>query len=115
MLRHALKLSLLMLPLAACTFGAPPHPPSAAQQADLAACTSQANAYERAHDYESISRVPQFATPFQGISGQYDVTDRLAERHQRDDMIENCVRNANPAYVGHAATLPEPRIVGPAQ
>lgn len=112
MFRPILTLSALVLPLAACTFGAPP--PSASQQANLAVCTQQANAYERAHDFAWISRTDQFATPFQGTPNQNYVTNRLAEIHARRDMINNCVRNANPDYVGNGAKLPEPKIIGPA-
>ena len=115
MFRYALTPSALMLPLAGCTFGAPPRSQSAAQQANLAACTSQANAYERARDYEYLSRTQNFATPLQGTPNQNYVTNRLAEIHQRRDMINNCVHNANPAYVGGGTALPEPRIVGPAK
>lgn len=109
-----LMLPMLMLPLAGCTFGAPP-PASAAERADLAACTRQANALERAQDYEYLSRTDQYATPFQGTPDQQYVTNRLAAIHARRDMIGNCMRNSNPAYVGNGAALPEPRIVGPAR
>ncbi|BAJ79515.1 hypothetical protein [Acidiphilium multivorum] len=112
--RPILTLALLILPLAACTFGAPP-PASPAEQADIAACTQQANAYERARDYAYLSRTDQFATPFQGTPDQGSRFDRLAEIHARRDMISRCVRNANPAYVGSGASLPEPTIVGPAR
>ncbi|CAG4904776.1 unnamed protein product [Acidocella sp. C78] len=110
--RPILTLALLSLPLAACTFGAPP-PASPAERADIAACTRQANAYDRMHDYAYLSRTDQFATPFQGTPDAAAPYDRLARIHARRDMIASCVRNANPAYVGSGAALPAPKIIGP--
>lgn len=112
MLRPILTLCLLILPLAACSFGAPPPP--AQQQADLEVCTQQANAYERAHDSSWISRNEQFATPFQGTPDPQYINNRLAAIHARRGMINNCMRNSNPDYVDNGASMPEPKIIGPA-
>lgn len=114
MFRLTLMISALTVPLAACSFG-PPPPQSATDKADLAACTQQANAINAARHYTYLSRTDQFATPFQGTPNQQYISNRLAQIHERDDRINDCVRNSNPAYAGNGANLPEPQIIGPAQ
>lgn len=114
MLRLILLSTVLTIPLASCTFGAPP-PVSPAEQADLSACTKQANAINQARNYAYLSRTDQYATPFQGTPDQSYVSNRLAQIHDRQDRINRCMRNSNPAYVGNGAELPEPVIVGPSQ
>lgn len=114
MLRLTLMLTVTALPLAACSFGAPP-PQSPADQANLAACTRQAEQINSARHYAYLSRTDQFATPFSGTPNQAYLSNKLAQLHDQEDRINNCVSNANPAYVGSGANLPEPTIVGPAQ
>lgn len=113
MLRLTLMLSAITLPLAACTFGAPP-PQSAADEANLAACTKRAEQINAARHYAYLSRTDQYATPFSGSPNPAYLSNNLAQLHDQEDRIDNCVSNANPAYAGSGATLPEPRIVGPA-
>lgn len=100
--------------LAGCSFGAPP-PQSAADRADLAACQQQAHQIDTARHYTYLSRTEQFATPFNGSPDPAYLTNKLAEEHDQIDRINDCVRNANPAYAGSGAKLPEPTIVGPTQ
>jgi hypothetical protein len=113
MLRLTLMLSVITVPLAACSFGAPP--PSAGAQADLAACTQQAQQVDHARNFAYLSRTDQFATPFSGAPDQQYITNKLAEQHDQIDRINDCVRNSNQAYVGSGGALPAPVIVGPAQ
>lgn len=105
---------LVALMLTACSFGAPP-PQSAADKANLAACTHQAEAINSARHYAYLSRTDQFATPFSGSPDPAYLSNKLAQLHDQEDRINNCVANANPAYAGSGAKLPEPTIVGPAQ
>lgn len=114
MLRLTLMLSAIALPLASCSFGAPP-PQSAADKADLAACTQQARQIDTARHYAYLSRTDQFATPFIGAPNPAYLSDKLAEKHDQIDRINNCVSNANQAYAGTSGALPAPVIVGPAQ
>ncbi|MGC9269123.1 hypothetical protein [Acidiphilium sp.] len=112
MFRLTLLLSVLTMPLAACSFGAPP-PQSAADKANLAACTQRAEQIDAARHYTYLSRTDQFATPFLGTPNPAYLSNKLAEQHDQIDRINNCMKNANPAYVGSGATLPEPTIIGP--
>jgi hypothetical protein len=114
MLRLTLMLSAITLPLAACSFGAPP-PQSAADKADLAACTQQAKQIDTARHYAYLSRTDQFATPFLGSPDPQYITNKLAEQHDQIDRINNCVSDSNKAYAGTGGALPAPVIVGPAQ
>ncbi|MDD2877617.1 MAG: hypothetical protein PHT60_09635 [Acidiphilium sp.] len=114
MLRLTLMLSAITLPLAACSFGAPP-PQSAADKANLAACTHQAEQIDAARHYAYLSRTDQFATPFLGTPNPEYLSNKLAQLHDQEDRINDCVNNANPSYAGSGAALPEPTIIGPTQ
>lgn len=113
MLRLSLMLTVIAIPLAGCSFGAPPQ--SAAEQADLAACTQRADAINAARHYAYLSRTSQFATPLLGTPNQNYMDNKLAQLHDRQDRINACMRDSNPAYAGNGNALPEPRIVGPAE
>jgi hypothetical protein len=106
---------LLALPLIGCSFGAPPQAASASQSADLSACTQAANQINEARHYSYISRTDQMATPLSGLPQQRYITNRLAEIHDRDERIKNCMENGNQANSDQDAGLPEPKIIGPAQ
>lgn len=114
MLRLTLMLSAITLPLAACSFNAP-RPQSAADQANLAACTQRAEQINAARHYAYLSRTDQFATPFLGTPNQSYISNKLAQLHDQEDRINNCVHNENPSYAGSDANLPEPTIIGPSQ
>jgi len=113
MFRLILPILVMSLPLAACSFGAPP--PSPAEQAIRAACTKQANAIDAAQNYVYLSRPNQIDTPFLGPPNPDYLNDKRGALLQRDQRVNDCVRNSNPAYVGTGAGLPEPKIIGPSQ
>lgn len=113
MLRMTLMMTAMALPLAACSFGAPP-PESAADRADLAACTQRADQINAARHYAYLSRTDQYATPFIGSPNPRYLSNKLAQIHDRQDRIDRCVHNSNPTYVGSGGALPEPTIIGPA-
>ncbi len=113
MFRVMLPILVLSLPLAACSFGAPP--PSAAHEAIVAQCTKQVDATDAARDYAFLSQPGQSDTPFLGPPNPAYLYNRQAYLNDRNQRIKDCVRNYNPAYVGSGAGLPEPTIVGPGQ
>ncbi len=109
--RFAFLLLASIVPLAACSFDAPP--PSASQQADQAVCTKRADHIYAARHFAGLSRPDQFATPLSGTPDPHYINNHLAALHARDDRINRCVQLANPAFVGSDAKLPTPRIIGP--
>lgn len=111
--RLTAAIPLLLLPLAACSFGGPPSSPQ--QQAEQAACAQRADAIDAARNYAPLSRTDQFATPLIGAPNPDYLDHTLARRYERHQRIEDCLRNGNEAYVGSGKTLPQPRIVGPEQ
>lgn len=108
-------ISLIALPLMGCTFGAPPEAATSSQSADLNACTQQADRIFAARHYAYLSRTDQMATPRSGLPDQQYIHNRLADIHERDDHIKDCMRNGNPANTGSEAGLPAPQIIGPSQ
>lgn len=106
---------LTILPLMGCSFGAPRPALSSSQSADLSACTRQADQINAARHYAYISRTDQMATPLSGLPDQRYISNRLAQIHDRDERIKNCMRNGNSANAGSDAGLPAPRIIGPEQ
>jgi hypothetical protein len=106
---------LIVLPLMGCSFGAPPPAATPSQSADLSACTQQADQVNAARHYAYISRTDQMATPLSGLPDQRYVSNRLAQLHERDERIRDCMRNGNGANSGTNEGLPAPRIIGPSQ
>lgn len=102
---------LLLLPLGACSFGAPP--PSPQRQAERAACAQRADAIDAARNYAPLSRTDQYGTPLIGAPNPRYLDHTLARRYERHQRIENCLRNDDKAYVGSGKALPQPRIIGP--
>ncbi len=109
---HRLLLPALCLMLAASGCAAPP--PSQAEQADLAACTSQADAAYKAQNYESLSRTEQTGLRYAPMPNHVFDAQQLGAMHVRDDQISDCVNNggtATPVIPG--APLVTPQIIGP--
>ena len=120
MFRLTIPVLLLALPLMGCSFDAPPQAATASQSADLSACTRAANQISEARHYSYISRTDQMATPLSGLPQQRYISNRLAETHDRDERIKNCMENGNQANPDRGAGLPdaglpEPQIIGPAR
>jgi len=102
---------LLLLPSLLAS-GCAKAPPSAADQADLAACTRQADAAYNAQNYDALSRTDQTGLQFPATPTQVFQAQQLGLLHQRDSAITDCVNNgtvANSAIPG--PPLPAPHIV----
>jgi hypothetical protein len=112
MMRPALLAVPIITLLAGCATN---PPPTAAQTADLSACTQQADARDAAHHFAYLSRTDQFGTPREGAPDQTYVSNKLAQLNDRDQDIRNCVNYGNTQTDSlHSAPLPAPRIIGPA-
>jgi hypothetical protein len=90
--------------LGGCSFS---PPPSAADQADLAACTSQADASYDAQNYDALSRTSQNGLRYSATPNQVFDAQRLGSLHQRDDQIADCVNNGSGGGSAQAA-IPGP-------
>ena len=111
--RLTIAIPLLLLPLAACSFGAPP--PSPQQQAVRDACTQRADAIDAARNYVPLSRTDQYGTPLIGSPDPQYLDHIMARRYERNRRIQDCAQNGNESYVGTGKSLPAPRIIGPTQ
>lgn len=85
-----------ILPLAAvllaggCSVSAPP---SAADQADLDACTRQADAAYNAQNVEALSRTDQTGVRYSATPNHVFDAQQLGLLHERDSAITDCVNN----------------------
>jgi hypothetical protein len=98
--------------LAACLLGgcAFSPPASPADQADLAACTSQADATYDAQNYDALSRTSQNGLRYSAMPNQVFDAQRLGSLHQRDDQITDCVNNGSGGSAQAAIPGPPPAI-----
>lgn len=118
MVRLMPAILLLAMPLLGCSFNQPPPgaaPASTASAAEYAACRQQANRQFSARHHAYLSRTEQMSTPLSGLPNQEYVSNRLADLHEYDDSIRQCVENGNQANPTTDAGLPEPQIIGPAR
>jgi hypothetical protein len=95
---------------AACLLGgcAVSPPPSAADQADLATCTSQADAAYDAQNYDSLSRTSQNGLRYSATPNQVFQAQQLGSLHERDDSIADCVRSGSGGAASAQAAIPGP-------
>jgi len=101
--------------LAACLLGgcAFSPPPSPADQADLAACTSQADATYDAQNYDALSRTSQNGLRYSAMPNQVFDAQRLGSLHQRDSDITACEENGNGAgAIAPGTPIVTPQIIG---
>ena len=78
--------------LAGCASG---PPPTAAQNADDAACVQAADAAYDAQNYDQLSRTSQTGVRYSATPNHVFDAQRLGSLHVRDSQIMNCERNGN--------------------
>ena len=85
-------------------------PPSAADQANLAACTAQADATYNAQNVDALSRTDQTGVRYSATPNHVFDGEQLGLMHQRDSQISNCVDNGTAsasALPGKPAPAPQ--------
>jgi hypothetical protein len=87
-------------------------PPSAAEQANLAACTSQADAAYNAQNYDALSRTSQNGLRYSATPNHVFDAQQMGSLHARDSQISDCVQNGSGAIGGLPSPAPvPPRII----
>ncbi|HQT65407.1 MAG: hypothetical protein B7Z75_09660 [Acidocella sp. 20-57-95] len=97
-----------LLALSACAT----TPPSAADQANLDACTAKADASYNAQNIDSLSRTDQTGVRYSATPNHVFDGQQLGLMHQRDSQITDCVNNGTASastYTGKP--LPAPQII----
>jgi len=95
--------------LAVCLLaGCATPPPSPADQADLATCTSQADATYDAQNFDALSRTSQNGLRYSATPNQVFDAQRLGSLHDRDDQIAACVDNGTGGAASAQAAIPGP-------
>jgi hypothetical protein len=92
MIRHPL----LLLPLLAVTYCAPPPPPVGQARADaetLAACRQHADQVYNRQYRDQIYTITNTAVPFSAAYAPGVTDSGLAARYAHDNMVSDCVRN----------------------
>jgi hypothetical protein len=106
------RLIFLLMPVLLFVSGCASAPPNAADQADLAACTRQADAAYNAQNYDALSRTDQTGLRFPATPTQVFQAQQLGLQHQRDSAITDCVSNGTAAdSMIPGPPLPTPHIV----
>ncbi len=96
--------------LAACA-----APASDSEQANLAACTQQADAVYQADNYNGLARTGQNGLLYPATPNHVFDAQRMGTLDARNNQIKDCMENGNPeapAAPEPAAPLPAPRIIG---
>jgi len=88
-------------------------PPSQADQANLAACTAQADAAYNAQNYDQLSRTSQNGLLYSPTPSHVFDAQHLGSLHERDDQITDCVNNGTGGTVSASNALPGPAPVAP--
>jgi hypothetical protein len=83
-------------------------PPSQADQADLAACTAQADATYDEQNYDQLSRTSQNGLRYSATPNHVFDAQEMGSLHERDDQINDCVDNGTAGTASAAAALPGP-------
>ncbi len=97
--------------VAGCSYGPPPSP---ADEADAAACTSAADATYKAQNYEVLSRTGQNGLYFAPTPNHVFDTQQLGAMHVRDSQITSCEQHGSGAAGAvPSAPLVTPHIIGP--
>jgi len=95
--------------LAGC---AAPPPPSAAEQAEAATCTAQADASYNAQNYDNLSRTSQDNLRYSPMPNHVFDAQNLGAIHARDSQIASCEQNGDTGGPGLPGAAPAiPRII----
>ena len=87
-------------------------PPSAAEQAELAACTQQADAVYAQSNLNALGRTSQNGLYMAPMPNHVFDGQRMGTLNARNNQIRACMENGNPgAGAPAAASLPAPRII----
>jgi len=107
------SLPFLILPALLLSAGcAMPAPPNAADQADIDACTAQADAAYNAQNIDALSRTDQTGVRFSATPNHVFDAQQLGLLHERDSAITDCVKNGTVANsIVPGPPLPTPHIV----
>ncbi len=92
MMRKMMMAALGCAALAGCAAG---PPPTAAENADAAACTQAADAAYEAQNYDELSRTSQTGVRYSATPNHVFDAQRLGSLHVRDSQITDCERNGN--------------------
>lgn len=104
---RAVGFSLAASLLAGCA--APP--PSAADQANLAACTQQADAVYQQDNLNGLARTSQNGLYFAPMPNHVFDAQRMGTLNARDNQIRACMENGSAQAPG-GKPLPAPQIIG---
>lgn len=92
--------------LAGCTLSTPP---SEADQANLAACTQQADATYQANNYDALARTSQNAVRYSATPNHVFDAEQMGAMNERNNQINDCVQNGNTIR----PVIPGPPLVAP--
>ncbi len=95
--------------LAGCAAG---PPPSAAEQAEAASCTAQADATYNAQNYDNLSRTSQANLRYSPMPNHVFDAQNLGAIHARDSQIAMCEQNGETGGPGLPGAVPvTPHII----
>jgi hypothetical protein len=115
--RTIFRAAFLVLP-AALLAGCAAAPPSDADQANLAACTQQADAAYQQDNLNGLARTGQTGLYFAPMPNHVFDSQRMGSLNARNNQIQDCVSGGSSgqsAAVGPAsasAPLPAPQVTG---
>jgi hypothetical protein len=92
--------------VAGCSYG---PPPTQAEQADAAACTSAADATYHAQNYEALSRTDQTGVRYSATPNHVFDAQQMGAMHLRDSQITSCEQQGS----GTAGAVPSAPLVTP--
>jgi len=108
MIRRA---ALLLPPLLALTYCAPPPAPGGQARADaatVAACREHANEVYNRQNRDQIYTITNRDVPFSAGYAPGATDQGLAARYSHDNMVNDCVRNTGTETDRSASYVPEP-------
>jgi hypothetical protein len=94
---------------------APAPAPSQADQANLAACTAQANAVYQQSNLNALGRTSQNGLLYSPTPDHVFDAQRMGTLNAYNNQVSDCVENGNPNTTPPApagAPLPKPQIIG---
>jgi hypothetical protein len=100
----------VLILLAGCAFSAPPSDPD---QANLAACTQQADAVYQSQNYDTMARTSQTGVRYSAMPNHVFDAQQMGSLNARNNQITQCIENGNtirPVIPGPPPVTPQ--IVG---